>query len=407
MKYNPKLILFVVVVLAIFAGFFVYPKGFGEKFLPWKLGLDLVGGSYLVYEVDMSGVLSGDRNSVLNGLRDVMERRVNVFGVSEPRVTTAKKGDSYQLTVELAGIKNLEEAIQQIGRTALLDFRAVKQAEEKADFVKTELTGRYLQSSQVASDPTTGIPIILIKFNGEGAQIFEELTAANVGKPLAIFLDDNLISMPTVQEKISGGDAQISGQFSFQEARQLVSLFNAGALPAPVNLIGQQTIGASLGIDSLTKSIWAGLIGSAAIIAFMILYYRRLGLVSSLVLVIYIVLTLAVFKLFGITMSLSGIAGFILSIGMAVDANILIFARTKEELKKGLSMTASLEEGFKRAWTSIRDSNISTILTSVILYYLTSSFVRGFALALLIGVLLSMFSAITVSRAVLRVFIKN
>ncbi len=402
---------FLIIVSAIVAGLLVFPKPFGKTFLPWRLGLDLVGGSYLVYEADMKDIAQVDRASALNGLRDVMERRVNVFGVSEPRVTTAKVGDSYQLIVELAGIQNIEEAINQIGRTALLDFREVDQAGEgtstELTFQLTQLTGRYLQKSEVGSDSNTNEPLITVQFNAEGAKIFEELTRRNVNKPLAIFLDNELISMPTVREVISGGNAQITGQFTFQEVRRIVSLFNAGALPAPLLLISHQTIGASLGLDSMNKAITAGAVGTLAIILFLILYYRRLGLVAALALVFYIVYALATFKLFGITMTLAGVAGFILSIGMAVDANILIFARTKEEIAKGVSRVAALEEGFRRAWPSIRDSNISTMLTSIILYYLTSSFVRGFALTLLIGVLLSMFSAITVSRVMLRAFIKN
>ncbi len=388
--------------------------------MPWHLGLDLVGGSYLVYRVDMTDVASGDRSSVHGGIRDVMERRVNVFGVSEPRVTTAKVGDSYQIIVELAGIKDVEQAIQQIGRTALLDFREVIQAppipgreattqklNEKPLFVPTKLTGRYLKKAEIGTNPNTNQPLILITFNEDGAKLFEEMTAKLVGKPLAIFLDDELISSPTVREAISGGNAQITGNFTFDEVKKLVSLFNAGALPAPISLISQQTVGASLGLDSLTKAIVAGLIGALAIMLFMAVYYRKLGLVASLALLFYIAFSLAVFKLFGITMTLAGIAGFVLSIGMAVDANILVFARTKEELAKGVSNTGALEEGFRRAWPSIRDSNISTMITSAILYYLTSSFVRGFALTLFLGVIVSMFSAITVTRVILRIFTKD
>src|SRR3989344_1947595 len=352
---------FLIIVSAVTAGLLVF-QVFGKSFLPWRLGLDLVGGSYLVYEADMKDVAQTDRASVLNGLRDVMERRVNVFGVSEPRVTTAKVGESHQLIVELAGIQDVEEAIKQIGRTALLDFREVDQTGEgvdaKLNFRPTQLTGRYLQKSEVSSDRNTNEPLI-------------------------------------------------TGQFTFQEVQRLVSLFNAGALPAPLSLISRQTVGASLGLDSLNKAITAGAIGTLAIILFLILYYGRLGFVAALALIFYIVYALAIFKIFGITMTLAGVAGFILSIGMAVDANILIFARTKEESAKGVSRAAALEEGFRRAWPSIRDSNISTMLTTTILYYLTSSFVRGFALTLFLGVLLSMFSAITVSRVILRAFIKN
>lgn len=403
--------MFLVVLFAAVAGFFVYPQGFGAKVLPWHLGLDLVGGSYLVYEVDMTGIATADRGSVLSGLRDVMERRVNVFGVSEPRVTSARRGEAYQLIVELAGIKDLQEAIKQIGRTALLDFREVKITgvgdKQKTELIATGLTGRYLKSAQIGAQQTTSQPIILISFDTEGARLFADITKRLVGKPLAILLDGEVISSPTVQEAITGGNAQISGNMSRQDVQRLVSLLNAGALPAPVKLVSQQTIGASLGIDSLKKAMLAGLIGTLAIILFMLLYYRALGLVSAFALIFYIAFALAIFKLFGITMTLAGIAGFILSIGMAVDANILTFARTKEELAKGVSRSGALEEGFRRAWPSIRDSNISTMLTSVILYYLTSSFVRGFALTLLLGVVVSMFSAITVTRIILRTFTKQ
>ncbi len=413
MSYKAKNIFltFVIVILAAVSAFFVLPQGFGGKILPWRLGLDLVGGSYLVYEVDMSGIAPADQSSVIAGLRDVMERRVNVFGVSEPRVTAAKRGDVNELIVELAGIKDLQEAIKQIGRTALLDFREVKITgtgdKQKTELIVTGLTGRYLTKAEIISNPTTGQPLIGIDFNAEGAKLFAEITQRNVGKPVAILLDGEVISSPTVQEAITGGKAQISGTMSYQEVQRLVSLFNAGALPAPVRLVSQQTVGASLGIDSLNKALFAGLIGTLAIILFMLLYYRGLGLVAALALLIYIAFALAVFKLFGITMTLAGIAGFILSIGMAVDANILTFARIKEERAKGVSNVGALEEGFRRAWPSIRDSNISTMLTSVILYYLTSSFVRGFALTLLLGVLVSMFSAITITRIFLRTFTKQ
>ena len=301
--------------------------------------------------------------------------------------------------------------MRQVGRPALLDFREVKITGEgdsqKTEFLQTGLTGKYLVRAQVISDQTTSQPIIAIDFNPEGARLFGIITGRNIGKPLAIFLDNQLISNPVVQEVIQGGKAQISGNMDQNEVGRLVKLFNAGSLPAPMRLISQQTVGASLGADSLARAITAGLIGTAAIIIFMLGYYRVMGAVASLALVFYAVFALAIFKLFGITMTLSGIAGFILSIGMAIDANILIFARMREELAKGISNVGALEEGFRRAWPSIRDSNVSTMLTSVILYYLTSSFVRGFALTLLLGVLVSMFSAITVSRIILRASIKQ
>ncbi|MEK7512924.1 MAG: protein translocase subunit SecD, partial [Patescibacteria group bacterium] len=333
------------------------------------------------------------------------------FGVSEPRVYTETAGDASRLVVELAGIRDVRQAIREIGATPFLDFREVVEIEREgtstAEFVLTELNGRYVQGAQVTIDSVTGKPQVAIEFTGDGAKIFEDLTAKNIGKPLAIFLDNALIEMPTVQEKISGGKAQITGRFTVDAARQLVERFNAGALPAPITLINQQTIDADFGYDSLARAIAAGVVGTLAVIVFMLLYYRLLGVFASLSLVIYIAFALALFKLFGVTMTLSGIAGFILSIGMAVDANVLVFERTKEELRRGLSRVSAIEEGFKRAWTSIRDSNISTLITSAVLYSFTSSFVRGFALTLFIGVLVSMFSAITVTRTFLRIFLSK
>lgn len=398
---------------AVLAGFFVYQPLWSKysSFRPWKLGLDLAGGAYLVYEIDLNQVAAEDHDSVVNGLRDVIEKRVNLFGVSEPRIYAEMIGGQRRLVAELAGIKDIDEAIRQIGETPLLDFREViataSGTEALADFAPTALTGRYVKTARLNLDNVTRQPIVEIEFNDEGAGIFEELTAANIGQPLAIFLDNDLIEMPTVQEKIPGGKAQISGGFTLETARQLVERFNAGALPAPITLIQQQTVDAELGVDSIAKSLKAGLIGTLAIMLFMILFYRGLGVFAAIALIIYSAFSLAIFKIAPVTMTLAGIAGFLLSIGMAVDANILVFERMKEELRRGLGRRAAMEEGFKRAWTSIRDSNVSTLISSFVLYYFTSSFVRGFALTLFLGVLISMFSAITVTRTLLRVFIKD
>jgi len=407
MRKNPLFFLFLIILVAVTAAFFVYPKNFGAKFMPWRLGLDLIGGSHLVYKVDLSQVAGGDRDSVLNGLRDVIERRVNLFGVSEPQVYLAQSAGESNLVVELAGIKDVSQAIQQIGATPLLDFREVEQNGSSTDFIQTNLTGRYITGAQLTFDTQTQAPQVSISFNNDGAAIFEQMTAKNVGKPLAIFLDGSLIEMPTVQEKISGGNAVISGKFTVDSAKTLVERFNAGALPAPITLISQQTVSPTLGADSLKKGIVAGIIGTLLVMAFMLFYYRMFGVFAALALLIYIFLTLGAFKIIPITLSLAGLAGFILTIGMAVDANILIFERIKEELKKGLSKTTAIEEGFRRAWPSIRDSNTSTIITAVILYYFTSGFVKGFALTLLIGVLVSLFSAITTTRLLLRVLVKD
>lgn len=398
----------VAVVLSIF---FIYPLAPAENLArtvrPWKLGLDLVGGSYLIYDADMSKVAVADRETVMAGLRDVIERRVNLFGVAEPQVFTAKEGGNYRLVVNLAGVTEVTEAIRQIGLTPTLDFREVVPAAEtgkEPTFRETGLTGRYIKTAQLVFDQTTREPVVTLDFDSDGAKLFEEITRRNVGKELAVFLDNRPIQVATVREEIGGGRAQISGNFKVEEARTLVERFNAGALPAPITLINQQTVSATLGADSLKMAIIAGIIGMAAIIIFMISYYGIFGIWASVALLIYTALTMAIFKAVPVTMTLSGIAGFILSIGMAIDANILIFERTREEVARGRSKAEAIEEGFKRAWTSIRDSNISTIITAVILYYLTSSFVRGFALTLLIGVIISMFSAITITRTLLRVF---
>ncbi|HMB17577.1 MAG TPA: protein translocase subunit SecD, partial [Candidatus Paceibacterota bacterium] len=263
------------------------------------------------------------------------------------------------------------------------------------------------KGAQLGFSQYTNEPLVYIEFTKEGSKLFEDVTARNVGKPVAIFLDNNLLTQPTVQQKIIGGKAQITGNFNREEAQKLVERFNAGALPAPIELINQQTVSPTLGKNSLNKSIIAGILGFLAVILYMIAYYRKLGLFASISLFMYVSLVLGIFKIIPVTMTLSGVAGFILSIGIAVDANILVFERMKEELDRGLVFSHAVEEGFKRAWSSIRDSNITTIISCVILFYFTSGFVQGFALTLLIGVLVSMFSAITITRTILRIAAKE
>ena len=407
MRRNPSLFLILIVLVAIVAGIFVYPKDWGANVRPWRLGLDLQGGAHLVYQIDLSKVDPSNQDSVVQGLRDVIERRVDLFGVGEPQVYTAQSNGQAQLIVDLAGVKNISDAINQIGQTPQLGFADVEQNGSSTQYVPTNLTGEYVSGAQLTFDQTTGAPQVSIQFNTEGAQIFARMTAADVGKPIAIFLDGTLIEAPVVQQAITGGSALITGNFTVDSARTLVERFNAGALPAPITLINQQTISPTLGSDSLKKVIIAAIVGTLLVMLFMIFYYRLLGVFAALSLIIYVALTLGVFKVIPITLSLSGIAGFVLTIGMAVDANVLIFERIKEELKRGLSKSSAIEEGFRRAWPSIRDSNTSTIITAVILYYLTSSFVQGFALTLLIGVIVSLFSAITTTRLFLRIFIKD
>ncbi len=397
----------VIALAAIFAAVFVYPRGWGASARPWQLGLDLEGGAHLVYSIDLSKVAPADQSSVIAGLRDVIDRRVNLFGVGEPQVYTAQSGNQAELDVDLPGVKDIAQAIQQIGQTPILDFREVQTVGSSTQYVYTNLDGQYITGAQMVYDQTTGQPQVQVNFNTEGAQIFAKVTAANVGKPLAIFLDNQLIEAPVVQQAITGGSALITGNFTIQSAQQLVERFNAGALPAPITLINQQTVSPTLGSNSLQEVVVAGIIGTLLVILFMIFYYRILGVFAAMSLIIYVALTLGLFKLIPITLSLAGIAGFILTIGMAVDANILIFERIKEELGRGLPRPAAIEEGFRRAWPSIRDSNTSTIITAVILYFFTSSFVQGFALTLGLGVLVSLFSAITTTRLFLRTFMKE
>jgi len=427
-------------LLAFFAGNLSYPKYLdqGIDFLnsrfslklphfwdvPFKLGLDLQGGTHLVYEADFSGVEEKDYNSLIQGLRDVIERRINIFGVKEPLVQTQEAGGHYRLIVELAGIKDPATAIKMIGETPYLEFKEEKEdyqailernqkvAETKEGqiedpFKSTLLTGKYLKKAEVSFDQTTYKPLILIQFNDEGSKIFEELTAKNVGKPVAIYIDGVPISAPTVQETISGGKAQITGSFTTKEAQDLARNLNAGALPVPITLISQQTVGPTLGKISLDESLKAGALGFLAILCYMIIFYRIPGFLACLSLIIYVVLLLSLFKLIPVTLTLAGIAGFLLSMGMAVDANILIFSRFKEELKSGKDYLMALQEGLRRAWPAIRDGNLTTILVGLILFGLGSSFVKGFAFTLVIGNLIGMFTAIIITNNFLKIFIKT
>jgi len=368
----------------------------------------------LVYEADTSGITEGDTDGAMNALREVIERRVNLFGVAEPIVQVEKGGalgrGANRLIVELPGVANVDEAIRQIGETPLLEFRLANNdfvgnerdiAGKSVDdlFTKTALTGRFLDSAQVIFDQNLGQPKVLLQFNGEGADLFAKITGENIGRTLAIFLDGAPISTPVIREEIKGGNAEISGNFTLPEVKKLVRDLNYGALPVPIKIISKETIGPSLGERSVAAGIKSGIIAFIAIGAFLIFWYRLPGVVAVLALAVYASLNLAVFKLIPVTLTAAGIAGFILSIGMAVDANILIFERMKEELKRGKTLYDAMHEGFHRAWTSIRDSNLSSMITAVILYYFASTpVIKGFALVFGIGVLISMFTAITVSR---------
>lgn len=530
-----KLKISAIVLLTVLASLVSYPQVLKpvpsaynqfEK-LKIKLGLDLQGGIDLEYKADVSKIDSAKIGDAMQSTQDVIERRVNAFGVGEPLVQTAKSGDEYRVIVQLPGIKDIEEAKKRIGEAPSLEFKEqgvdpgiqqmldsqnqqslakakeilaevkkggnfeqlakdnsqdagskdkggdldffkkgmmvpefdkvlfegnLKPGEMYPDLVETQygwhiikfieargegderevhashillgkatidqypelgykttgLTGKNLQNVQVVfQQQGIGEPQISLKFDEEGTKLFAELTKKNVGKPLAIFLDNQLKTAPTIQTEITNGEAVITGDFTVDEAKQLQRTINEGALPVPLSIVSQSSVEATLGMESLKKSLVAGVVGLVAVVIFMLFFYRFLGLVASLSLLIYTAIMIAIFKFTGITLTLSGIAGFVLSIGMAVDANILIFERTKEEIRNGRTITNALDEGFKRAWTSIRDGNISSLLTAGILYLMGTGFVKGFAASLFIGVLVSMFTAVVITRTLLKFIISD
>ncbi len=533
------LFLLFLLVLAYFAFAFAYPGPWSPSWLPerdFRYGLDLQGGASLIYQADLSSVSEEEHSDALAGVRDVIERRINFFGIAEPRV--AVREGVNQLSIELPGVLNLQEALEMIGETPVLEFKEVSESEfseedqelvesfnktvlEKAKTVldlvlvggdfselakeysdcssgenggdlgwfraedmvaefseaafeleegeitselvqtefgyhiikktgaeneegqirashilfatqevgesfsfwrNTELTGKHLATARRSLDPVTGQAVVELEFNQEGSILFETITERNINKPLAIFLDgkaiidtnsdgiidENDLYAPVVQEKISGGKAIISGSMTPVEASQIAQRLKSGALPVPIELISQKTVGPILGKESLDKSLSAGLWGLLAVIAFMILFYRLPGLMASIALICFVIFLLAFFKLIPqITLTMAGIGGAILSIGMAVDANILIFERMKEELREARGIDRAVEVGFQRAWPSIRDGNITTLVVAVIMWFFGTSFIKGFALILGLGVILSLFSAIFVTRSLLRLFYNN
>jgi preprotein translocase subunit SecD len=357
------------------------------------------------------------QSDALASARDVIERRVNAFGVGEPLVQVSGNN---RIIAELPGVKDINEAIRLIGQTPFLEFREETDETPSATpdengqvtvsvndiFKPTSLNGKQLERAVLEFDQTTGAPIVSLQFDDEGKQLFAELTQRMLGKRLAIFLDGEIISAPTVQSAITDGQAIITNIGTVQEAKELVTRLNSGALPVPIRLISQQNVGATLGIDSLHKSVQAALIGFILVSVFMLAYYRLPGLIAVIALCIYILISIALFKLMGITLTLAGIAGFILSIGMAVDANVLIFERMREELRKGKDLGRALDDGFARAWLSVRDSNTSSLITTFILGYFGTSIIRGFAITLSLGILVSMFTAITLSRTMLKIAVR-
>jgi len=470
MRRKNKITLIVVLVLAILAGNLSYPDYFnkGVDFLnnkfktglpyfwevPFRLGLDLRGGVHLEYEADLNNVKENERAGAMEALRDVIERRINIYGVSEPLIQIQGQN---RLVVELPGVKDVSQAIEWIGQTPWLEFREEMTREEKMQYIDvmsqedidqllkiinekagkeikkeeildyiylplfkpTELNGSYLEKAQIVFDQTTNRPEIQLIFNKEGIDLFAKITERNIQKPLAIFLDGmsivdtdgdgkitgNDLYAPVVQDKISAGKAVISGQMTLDKAKEITQRLNSGALPVNIGSpVSQRVIGPTLGEKSLQQSLKAGIIGFLAVISFMIILFRIPGFLASIALIIYITLTVALFKLIPVTLTLPGIAGFILSVGMAVDANILIFSRMREELKQSRGYLYAIEEGFKRAWPAIRDGNLVTILVGFILFAFGSGFVQGFALTLIIGNVISVLSAVFVTQNFLRLF---
>ena len=401
--------------------FTIHPPDIDGKFLglafrktfSTHLGLDLSGGTHVVLNADMNDIAVGKR-----------DRRVNFFGVSEPVVQTARSGDAYRIIVELPGVTQTQKALDVIGQTAKLEFREFTDpaaATGAAFFFPTLLTtksvgisGKELKNAQVDFSRETGAPQVAIEFTDDGAKKFSDVTTRLVNQQLAIFLDDEPLTWPRVNTPITDGRGVITGGFTTDAAKTLALQLSAGALPVPVKVVEKRVIGATLGASSVVKSVRAGFIGLAIVAVFMIAKYGRLGMLADMALLVYGLLTFALFRLIPVTLTLPGIAGFILSIGMAVDSNILIFERYKEELRLGRAWKIAIEQAFGKAWDSIRDANITTILTAIILYnpgnwqFLPSSgMVRGFALTLFIGVVVSLFTGIVVTRTFVRVLYKE
>lgn len=387
-----KIIMFWVIVLIVIASIItIFVK-------PTKLGLDLVGGSRLVLEAQPTQSVVEITPEVMDRLKFAIENRVNKLGVAE---TVVQQIGDKRLLIEIPNVTDLKEAKAFLGETAQLEFK--KEAVNKdgiTEWVDTGLTGQDLSKSMLTTD-SVGHWVVSLEFKADGSRKFAELTKELVGKPMAIFFNGDLVSAPNVNEAIYGGKAQISGGdsgFAYEEAERMVNLLNAGALPVPAKIVEENTVGPTLGADSIQKSKVAGIIGLGFVMLFMIAYYRVPGLIADIALIIYSLILFALFKAIPVTLTLAGIAGFILSIGMAVDANILIFERTKEELRAGRNLFTAINSGFDRAFTSIFDSNMTTIITCTILYLLGTSIVKGFALTLALGVIVSMFSAITITK---------
>ena len=434
MPKNPRVVLLLIIILTLAAVYINIPKVkiFGievahprlnlqnfQRDLEPKLGLDLAGGVQLDMSADMANIEEKDHQSAIESAKNIIESRINSLGVAESNVQVAKSAGIYRLIIEIPGIADVDSAVSIVKKTAHLEFRTLKaDAPPEAtlsalpeNFQSSTLTGKDLKLAQAAPNQSTQSIkdpgyVVNLQFTEEGAQKLQQITTDNLQLPMAMFLDLEPISWPPpiIQSIISDGHAQITGSFTADEARDLAIQLNAGALPVPLTIERQTRIGPTIGQEAIDKSIVATTIGIISVAIFMIAYYRILGVFAIAALLIYSLIVFAVFKIIPVTLTLAGIAGFILSIGMAVDANVLIFERIKEELRTKSPRHDAFFTGFDRAWTSIRDSNVSSLITTAILFNFGTGSVRGFALTLAIGILISMFSAITVTRNLLRVF---
>jgi protein-export membrane protein SecD len=419
-----RILAVLILLITLLIGFFVYTNEpslskKSEVRYPFQLGLDLAGGTQITYRADVSELDEAEIEDAMQALKTVVERRINPLGQEETNVQIQDagfaNGGEHRIIIELPGVTDVTEAKKQIGETPILEFKLLR---EDVDFTSldpetvvfddiysaTQLTGRYLESASIQFMPTgsqagaQNQPIVALQFNDEGEALFTQITRDNVGRELAIFLDGVPISNPIIREEITGGQATISGVFTPEEAKELARQLNFGALPVPIEEIGTQAIGASLGSAAITAGVQAGLIGLCILALFFIAWYRVPGIIAIFSLGVYGVAMFALMKIIPVTLTAAGIAGFIISLGVAVDANVLISERLKEEMRRGKSLKESVVEGFDRAWLSIRDSNLSGLITAIILFWFGSNLIKGFAITFGLGIIISMVSAITVTR---------
>jgi preprotein translocase subunit SecD len=424
---NTPLLIFILVLFGLSLWFILPGNGVAGRD-NFVLGLDLKGGSHLVYSIDLSKKDPAQSDAdVIEAVKQKIERRVNAYGVTEPIVQVINNERGSFVLIQLPGVTDVDQAIKLIGQTAELDFREqvldasgnptidengnqkwVVAKAKGSDVQERELTGKYLKpNAQVALDQQGNKPEVAFEWNSEGAILFEQITQRLLKKPLGIFLDNQLISAPTVQSVIK--EKGVITGLTLEEAKTLAIQLNSGSLDVPLNLVERRDIGATLGEDSLKKSLEAGIIGAAMVIIFMIAYYRFSGLMACLALVVYVVLNLAIFKLIPVVLTLPGIAGFLVSVGMGVDGNVLVAERLKEELRRGRTLGAAIEEGFRQSWSAILDANVTVVIACVVLLWLGNTFgnflVIGFAVTLLIGTVLSMFTQVVVTRTFLRTIV--